>query len=49
MVNGLLPTGISVDASANAVPVNYIVAGALLLAGLNVSLFLGVLWLGGRW
>ncbi len=49
LVNGVLPTGISVDASANAVPMNYIVAVAVLLAGLNVSLFLGVLWLGGRW
>lgn len=49
VVNGLLPSGISVDASANAVPVNYIVAGGLLLGSLNVSLFVGVLWLGGRW
>ncbi|PKB65868.1 MAG: hypothetical protein BZY81_08975 [SAR202 cluster bacterium Io17-Chloro-G4] len=49
VVNGVLPNGISVDASVNAVPVNFIVAGGMLLAGLNVSLFLGVLWLGGRW
>lgn len=49
VVNGVLPTGISVDATVNAVPVNYIVAGALLLAALNLSLILGVLWLGGRW
>ena len=49
VVNGLLPSGISVDTSANAIPVNYIVAGGLLLGSLNVSLFVGVLWLGGRW
>ena len=49
MVDGLLPGGISVDASTNAVPVNYLVAGGLLLAGLNLSIYLGVRWLGGRW
>ena len=48
-VNGLLPTGISVDASTNAVPVNYLAAGALLLGALNLSIYLGVRWLGGRW
>ena len=49
VVNGVLPTGISVDASANAVPVNYLVAGGLLLGALNVSQYLGVRWLSGRW
>ena len=48
-VNGVLPAGISVDATAHAVPVNYLVAGALLLAALNVSVYLGLRWLGGRW
>ena len=49
MVNGVLPTGISVDASSNAIPVNYLVAAALLLGALNVSIYLGLRWLGGRW
>ena len=49
IVNGMLPMGISVDASTNAIPVNYLVAGALLLGALNLSIYLGVRWLGGRW
>ena len=49
IVNGVLPTGISVDASANDVPVNYLLAAALLLVALNVSVYLGLRWLGGRW
>ena len=49
IVHGILPTGISVDAAANAVPVNYLVAVGLLLGALNLSIYLGVRWLGGRW
>ena len=49
IVNGVLPAGISVDASTQAVPVNYLVAAALLLVALNVSVYLGLRWLGGRW
>ena len=49
VVNGVLPSGISVDVTGNGVPVNYVVAGVLLLAALNLSMYLGVRWLGGRW
>ena len=49
MVNGVLPIGISVDASSNAIPVNYLVAAGLLVGALNLSIYLGVRWLGGRW
>ena len=49
IANGVLPAGISVDASSNSVPVNYLVAGGLLLAAINVSVYLGLHWLGGRW
>ena len=49
IVNGVLPTGISVEANAADVPVNYLVAAALLLVALNVSVYLGLRWLGGRW
>ena len=49
LVNGVLPSVISVDANANDVPVNYLAAAALLLIALNVSIYLGLRWLGGRW
>ncbi|MDP6549253.1 MAG: TIGR03663 family protein, partial [Dehalococcoidia bacterium] len=49
IVNGVLPGGINVDASANAVPVNFLVAGGLLLGLFSLSVYLGVLWQGGRW
>ncbi len=49
IVNGVLPTGISVEANANDVPLNYLVAAGLLIVALNVSIYLGLRWLGGRW
>lgn len=49
VVHGILPTGIAVDTSANAIPVNYLVAGGVLLAAIILSVYLGVGWLGGRW
>lgn len=49
IVNGVLPNSISVDASASAIPVNYLVAAGVLLAALNLSIYLGVRWMGGRW
>ena len=49
VVNGVLPTGISVETPGNAIPLNYLVAGLLLLGALNLSIYLGVRWLGGRW
>jgi len=49
VVNRILPSGINVDAAANAVPVNFVVAGGLLAGALAISVVLGVLWLGGRW
>jgi len=48
-VDGVLPGGISVDTSTNGVPVNFLVAAGLLLAALNLSMYLGLRWLGGRW
>ena len=48
-VNGVLPSGISVEADANGVPVNYLVAGGLLLVTFNASVYLGLRWLQGRW
>jgi predicted membrane-bound mannosyltransferase len=49
VVHSILPTGIAVDVSANAIPVNYLVAGGVLLAAIILSVYLGVGWLGGRW
>ena len=48
-VHGVLPSGISVDASVNAVPVNFVVSAAFLLSTLVVSIYLGTRWLGGAW
>ena len=49
VVNRILPSEISVEAGANAVPVNFVVAGGLLVGALALSVVLGVRWLGGRW
>ena len=49
VIDAVVPSGVSVDVSGNGVPVNYVVAGGLLLAALNLSMYLGVRWLGGRW
>ena len=49
IVGTVLPDGISVDASANSIPVNYLVAGALLFGTLLVSVYWGLRWLGGIW
>ena len=49
VVGTVLPDGISVDASANSIPANYLVAGALLFGTLLVSVYWGLRWLGGIW
>ena len=49
MVQALLPAGIQVDTSANGIPVNFLVAGAILLVALAVSLYLGLLWKARVW
>ena len=49
VVHSILPSGINVDASANGVPVNVLVAGGILLATGVVSIYLGVSWRGGVW
>ena len=49
VVRWILPTGISVDASANGIPVNYVVAGSILLGTAIISIFLGMNWRGGVW
>ncbi len=52
-VNGLLPSilpeGVEVSSAMNGVPLNYLVAGGILLATVTVSLALGLRWKGGVW
>ncbi len=48
-VNGVLPSGISVESGVNRAPVNYLVAAGLLLVTFNASVYLGLRWLQGRW
>ena len=49
VVGAVLPSGISVDASLNALPANYFIAGILLFAALAASIYWGLLWFGGIW
>ena len=49
VLKDILPSGISVEASANTIPVNFLVAGGLRLGLLAASAILGVAWLGSRW
>ena len=49
-VNGLLPAGIPpVDATANGIPVNYLVAGGILAFTFLLTVYLGLSWRGGMW
>ena len=45
----VLPEGIQVASSGNAVPLNFLVAGGILLATGTVSAALGLYWRGGVW
>lgn len=45
----ILPEGIQLASSGNAVPLNFLVAGGILLAMGTASLVVGLLWKGGTW
>ena len=45
----ILPEGIQVASDGNAVPLNFLVAGGILLTTGTVSLALGLWWRGGTW
>jgi len=49
VVRSILPSGISVDANSNGIPVNFLVAGGILLASGVMSIYVGVSWRGGVW
>ena len=44
-----LPDGIQVASSGNSVPLNFLIAGGILLVTAAASLALGLLWRGGVW
>ncbi|MFB3120205.1 MAG: glycosyltransferase family 39 protein, partial [Stenotrophomonas maltophilia] len=49
VVTSLLPDGIQVDTTTNGIPVNFLVAGAILATALAVSFYLGLLWKARVW
>ena len=49
MVNSLLPAGIQVEAEANGIPINFVVAAAILAVSFAISVVLGASWRGGVW
>ncbi|MCH7736510.1 MAG: TIGR03663 family protein [Chloroflexi bacterium] len=49
VVDGILPSGVTIGAAANGLPVNYVAALGVLSATIVVSVILGVRWLGGAW
>ena len=49
LLTDILPEGVQVASSGNAVPLNFLVAAAILLAMRTVSLAAGLLWKGGVW
>ena len=49
VVRSILPSDINVDASTNGIPVNFLVAGGILLGTGLISIFVGMSWRGGVW
>ena len=49
LLPGILPEGVQVASDGNGVPLNYLVAGGILLAMTVLSLALGLWWKGGVW
>ncbi len=49
VVDGILPSGVTIGDAANGLPVNYVAALGILSATIILSVVLGVRWLGGAW
>jgi predicted membrane-bound mannosyltransferase len=49
VVDGILPSEVTIGAAANGVPVNYVVALGVLSVAIIVSIIIGVQWIGGAW
>ena len=49
VVDGILPSDVTVGAAANGLPTNFVVALIVLSSTIILSVVLGVRWLGGAW
>ncbi|MDA1127165.1 MAG: TIGR03663 family protein [Chloroflexi bacterium] len=49
VVNGILPSGVTVGAASAGLPVNYVVALGVLSGAIILSVVLGLRWLGNAW
>ena len=49
LLPGILPEGVEVASDGNGVPLNFLVAGGILIAMRVISVALGLLWKGGVW
>jgi predicted membrane-bound mannosyltransferase len=49
LLPSILPEGVEVSSTMNGIPLNYLVAGGILLAMIVLSLALGLCWKGGVW
>ena len=49
VVDGIMPSGVTVGAASNGLPANYVVALGVLSGTIIISVVLGVRWLGGAW
>ena len=49
VVDGILPSEVTIGAAANGLPANYVVALGILSSAIVVSVALGIRWLGKEW
>ncbi|MBT99044.1 MAG: hypothetical protein CL902_10515 [Dehalococcoidia bacterium] len=49
VVNGILPSQVTIGAAANGLPINYVVALGVLSGTIILSAVLGIRWLGSAW
>jgi len=49
IVDGILPSEVTIGAAANGLPMNYVAALGVLSGAIILSVVLGVRWLGGAW
>ena len=49
VIQWLAPVSGTADINRNGIPLNFLIAGGVILLALGVSIYLGVLWLGKTW
>ena len=49
VIHWLAPVSATADINKNGIPLNFLVAGALILLALGISIYAGVRWLGATW